>query len=534
MLSYHHKRFLIVDDFSDFRSSIRSMLRELGVKEVDTADTGEQALRMCSQKAYDFILQDFHLGDGKKNGQQVLEDLMEEKLISHEAVFVMVTAETSQAMVLSALEHEPDAYLTKPFNRSSLAQRLERLEQRKNLLKPILQALDRGKPMEVLNACITLCKQDIRYSPLCLRYRADALRDLNQDQALERLYDSIIADRPLPWAFAGLGKLLFKRGQVVQAKGIYEKALKVFPMMPALYDGMADVLVAEGDTKGAQRVLEEAIRLSPLAVRRQALLGKLAMTNEDFDTASRAYRQAVAQGAQSRFKDPESNLGLAHALISKGSDRGLDTRTRLEINTTLSAVAKDNPGDPGLQIRARLMKATSLLINDAETADKLTEQALLRLDGMEQFMSAEAALLVAKQLKALGQTEAGTAMLKNCVEIYGDDPAVMKDIARQTDDPSILNSGTAAAELNRQGVRVYKTGNLVEARAVFRKALAMQPKNISIALNMAQSLLHGTDTSQASAELEECRACLKMVGLMPDTDARYPRYQKLKSKAFAE
>ena len=44
MLSYHQKRFLIVDDFSDFRSSVRSMLRELGVKDVDTADTGEQAL----------------------------------------------------------------------------------------------------------------------------------------------------------------------------------------------------------------------------------------------------------------------------------------------------------------------------------------------------------------------------------------------------------------------------------------------------------------------------------------------------------
>lgn len=29
MLSYHQKRFLIVDDFSDFRSSVRSMLREL-------------------------------------------------------------------------------------------------------------------------------------------------------------------------------------------------------------------------------------------------------------------------------------------------------------------------------------------------------------------------------------------------------------------------------------------------------------------------------------------------------------------------
>ncbi|TVT84108.1 tetratricopeptide repeat-containing response regulator [Pseudomonas sp. H3(2019)] len=534
MLAYHQKSFLIVDDFSDFRSSVRSMLRELGVKDVDTADTGEVALRMCAQKRYDFILQDYHLGDGKKNGQQVLEDLMVEKLISHESVFLMVTAESSQAMVLSALEHEPDAYLTKPFNRAGLAQRLERLEQRKTLLKPILQALDRGKPVEVLNACIELCKQDPRYSPLCLRYRADALRDMNQNEALERLYNSILADRPLPWAYVGLGRLMFKRGQVAQAKAVYEKALKAFPMMPALYDGLAEVLVAEGDTKAAQNVLEEAVRLSPLAVRRQSLLGKLALTNEDFEGAAKAYRQAVSQGAQSRFKDPESNLGLAHALISKGSEKGLDTRTRLEINQTLSAVAKENINDPGLQVRARLMKATSLLLNDAETAEKLTEQALTHLGGMEQFMSAEAALLVAKQLKMLGQTDAGNSMLKNCAEIYGDDPVVMQGIAEQTDDPAILNSGNAAADLNRQGVRSYKAGALPEARELFRGALLLQPKNISIALNMAQSLLHGADASLDSALVEECRTCLKMVGMMPESDARYPRYQKLRSKAFGE
>ncbi|MFP3681497.1 tetratricopeptide repeat protein, partial [Pseudomonas sp. SIMBA_041] len=91
----------------------------------------------------------------------------------------------------------------------------------------------------VLNACIALCKQDPRYAPLCLRYRADALRDMHQNEALERLYNSILADRPLPWAYVGLGRLLFKRGQVGEAKAVYEKALKAFPMMPGLYDGLA-------------------------------------------------------------------------------------------------------------------------------------------------------------------------------------------------------------------------------------------------------------------------------------------------------
>ncbi|MEF9672162.1 tetratricopeptide repeat-containing response regulator [Pseudomonas sp. MWU13-2100] len=534
MLAYHQKNFLIVDDFSDFRSSVRSMLRELGVKEVDTADTGEQALRMCAQKRYDFVLHDYHLGDGKKNGQQVLEDLMTDKLISHESVFVMVTAESSQAMVLSALEHEPDAYLTKPFNRASLAQRLEKLVQRKNLLKPIMQALDRDKPAEVLAACTRLTQQDSRFAPLCLRYRADAMWNLNQFEPLERFLTGILADRPLPWAYARMGQLLFKRNQTAQAKALYETALKAFPMMPALYDGLAEVLVQEGDTRRAQSVLEEAVRLSPLAVRRQSLLGKLALANEDFESASRAYRQAVSQGEQSRFKDPESNLGLAHALISKGSERGLDTRTRLEINQTLSAVAKENANDQGLQVRARLMKATSLLLNDAETADKLTEQAMSRLDGMENFMSAEAALLVAKQLQQLGQADAGASMLKSCVEIYGDDPTVMKGIAKLTDDPEILGSGKAAIDLNVQGVRSYKGGNLDEAVDLFRRALALQPKNISIALNAAQALLVIAQKSGDAAVLEECRGCLKMVGKMPDSDPRHERYQKLRTRAFGE
>ena len=532
MLAYNKKKFLIVDDFSDFRSSVRSMLRELGVVEVDTADTGEQALLMCAQRRYDFILHDFNFGDGKKNGQQVLEDLMTDKLISHESVFVMVTAENSQAMVMSALEWEPDAYLTKPFNRAGLAQRLEKLDQRKTLLKPILQALDRGKPAEVLAACASLTEKDQRFAPLCQRYKADALRDLNQHEALESFLKMILADRATPWAYAALGKLLFKRGKASEAQAIYERAMIAFPMIPTLYDGLADVLVARGDALRAQSVLEDAVRLSPLAVRRQRLLGKLAMGNDDFESASKAYRHAVSQGQYSRFKDPESNLGLAQALISKNGDKGLDARARVEINQTLGEVAKEYGNDQGLQLRTRLMKATSLQQSDPEAAAKLTEQALEVLKGMENFLGADAALAVAAQLQRLGHEEAGAGVLKNCAEIYGDDPAVMQGISRLTDDPAILGAGKAAADLNLQGVRSYKAGNLAEAQDFFRRALALQSKNISIALNMVQSLLPAKGVAPDAARLEECRVCLNMIGMMPDTDPRYERYQKLQSRAF--
>lgn len=70
MLQYGQKSFLIVDDFTDFRTSTRSMLRELGVRDVDTADSGEQALRMCAQKRYDVILQDFHRATARRTASR--------------------------------------------------------------------------------------------------------------------------------------------------------------------------------------------------------------------------------------------------------------------------------------------------------------------------------------------------------------------------------------------------------------------------------------------------------------------------------
>jgi uncharacterized protein HemY len=56
-------------------------------------------------------------------------------------------------------------------------------------------------------------------------------------------------------------------------------------------------------------MLEEAVRLSPLAVRRQAALGKLALDNADFEGASKAFRHAVSQGQSSRYKSAETTWG---------------------------------------------------------------------------------------------------------------------------------------------------------------------------------------------------------------------------------
>jgi CheY-like chemotaxis protein len=532
MQDYSDKRFLVVDDFSDFRSSVKAMLREMGAKDVDTADRGEESILMCRQKRYDIILHDYNLGSGK-NGQQTLEELLAARLISHQCIFVMVTAESSQAMVLSALEHEPDAYLTKPFNRATLAQRLDKLVERKTLLKPVLQALDKQSPADVLSACDSLAQQDKRLAPLCLRHKAGALRELGRHDELERLLSGVLADRAVPWAYQALGNLLLARNDLVRAKEVFEKALQAFPMQPGLYDGLAVVLESQGEAKRAQDVLEDAVRISPLAIRRQMQLGKLAMRNEDFSSASKAYRTAVDQGKNSRLKSPENYLGLSQALLSGAGEESLDKRAQAEINQALAELDSQYGEDKALRVRSRLMQASSLhKSGDKARAAQLAAEAAGELDTLGEFLSAEAALAVAGQLQQLGQAEAGAAMLKSCVEIYGDDAKVMEGIAKLTDDPAILAGGKEAVELNRQGVRAYQLGRATDALELFRRALALQPKNISIALNTAQSLLRLGGEQPPAELLDECRACLDAVRMIPASDPRYERYQQLRRKAF--
>lgn len=345
MSDYSAKRFLIVDDFSDFRNSVKAMLREMGVRDVDMADRGEQAIAMCRHKRYDIILHDYNLGAGK-NGLQTLEELHAARLISNQCIFVMVTAESSQAMVLSLLEHEPDAYLTKPFNLASLAQRLDKLVERKALLKPVLQALDKRNPAEVLSACEALSKQDKRLQPLCLKYKAGALRDLARHQELEQLLQAVLADRAMPWAFQALGALLHERGDLLRGREIYEQGLKAFPMQPGLYDGLSAVLEQQGEAKRAQQVLEDAVRISPLAMRRQMQLGKLAMHNEDFEGATKAYRSAVEQGKNSRLKSPENYLALSQALMASAGEETLGKRVQLEITQVLSELGQQYAARP--------------------------------------------------------------------------------------------------------------------------------------------------------------------------------------------
>src|SRR5690606_36050978 len=109
-------------------------------------------------------------------------------------------------------------------------------------------------------------------------------------------------------------------------------------------------------------------------------------------------------------------------------------------------------------------------------------------------------------------------------EMYGDDPQVRAELASHTDDPDILAAGSDALEWNRQGILAYQQKDYTRARELLRRATASQPRNISFALNTAQSLLRLMRTEPSAALREARQARLQRARRLPDGAHRRQRF----------
>ena len=128
------KRILLVNEQRSFQVMMKAMLINLGINRITYVNSAEEARRRCQKETFDIYLLDYELGGGE-NGRQLLESLRDQHLIPPQSVVIMVSADSSRAMVLSALEAEPDEYLMKPFSQEQFSFRLKRA------LKKLLQRL---------------------------------------------------------------------------------------------------------------------------------------------------------------------------------------------------------------------------------------------------------------------------------------------------------------------------------------------------------------------------------------------------------
>ncbi len=110
-------RILVVDDEAAIRRALRTILNRHGFQ-VETADTGQQALDRYGSYHPDLILLDLGLPD--MNGLDVIRSLRSKTNIP---IVILSVQETERAKV-TALDLGADDYLTKPFGMEELLARI--------------------------------------------------------------------------------------------------------------------------------------------------------------------------------------------------------------------------------------------------------------------------------------------------------------------------------------------------------------------------------------------------------------------------
>ena len=109
---------LIVDDYLLIRSSVRSVLSELGFFNVHQADNGKAAQELMRKQPMDIVIGDWNMP--VMTGLELLRWMRMDQRYAR-VPFMMLTAESNPASVRTALQAGVNAYMIKPFTVHSFA-----------------------------------------------------------------------------------------------------------------------------------------------------------------------------------------------------------------------------------------------------------------------------------------------------------------------------------------------------------------------------------------------------------------------------
>ena len=115
------KTCLVVDDSKVIRKVARHILETLDFR-VDEAAEGREALERCALEVPDVVLLDWNMPI--MSGIEFLRALRESDILPRPKV-VFCTTENGSAHIRAALDAGADEYVMKPFDRDTLASKLQ-------------------------------------------------------------------------------------------------------------------------------------------------------------------------------------------------------------------------------------------------------------------------------------------------------------------------------------------------------------------------------------------------------------------------
>jgi two-component system chemotaxis response regulator CheY len=119
-------KILVVDDMAAMRKILKTLLAQLGYKNVDEAEDGKQALEILKQNPnkYGLVITDWNMPN--MTGIELVQAIRSDEQLKHLPI-LMVTAEAKKENVLMAIKAGVNNYIVKPFTAETLKEKMEKI-----------------------------------------------------------------------------------------------------------------------------------------------------------------------------------------------------------------------------------------------------------------------------------------------------------------------------------------------------------------------------------------------------------------------
>ena len=540
-IQYHSLSVLVADDFSSFRNTVNGMLLGLGVQKIAMASNGEEVIERCARQSFDVILCDYDLGAGR-NGQHVLEELRYKKLISWQTLFIMVSAEASRNIVMSAYDCEPDDYLMKPISARMLQRRMARLIDLREKLSKVHKALDMGNDQHAVDLLIDMSLADDRYSSPAQKMLGELFLRLGELNKAEKLYTKALEVRQLDWARLGLAKVKQRMGELDVAGKWLNRIVDDNPLYLPAYDVLADNWEEQGDTNESQNTVQKAVDVSPMSILRQKRLAVVAQVNGDTHTALEALRKSVRLGRLSCHGTAQDSVNFAKLVVdAHGEGTHIPETTLHEAMDYMETAKKNYSISDELGEEFERLEQTVQAIDEGRPVpvhEPIEEEEPADLfKGLPETTQydIEADLNEVGLLLSMGEEERAQALLEELKIKYEHDQKALEMLDAFLDEPVSETNIELVSTVNREGISLYSEGRYDEALECFEKARKLFPKHIGIQLNIAQCLIGKLKVDANNEQVfSSCEDSLNIVADLIDEDhPQYERYAKLRKMAVA-
>ncbi len=501
---FAEKWVLVIDDMEGMRSQLRMSLFSSGFAKLHVVASIKEALERMSSNRYDVILCDYALGDST-NGQQFLEYLRTNDLITRNTVFVMITAEQSYEKVVMASECAPDDYLLKPFTAAQFNARLEKLLGKQEYFLDLDKATDSKDWKRVIEECDKrLAVKDKFFLDLCKIKGSALLRDGQPSEAAD-LYREIIALRPIGWARLGLARALVKQGREVDAQILLREILTDSPQFMAAYDFLGKLLVSAGDKHEALEVLQKARSISPGTMSRIREMSTIAVSAGKPEVAEAVMRQALQQHKYSPVRQANDYAVLSKALLNQG-------KATEALNVV--ADARNSFKDEHSNI---VLYATESMAYRATGNHEKAEEALTKaMEGDLGKLPVHAVVALADACFVMGKENEAKGLLRHAIQNSHEDESIKGKV-----HDVLAAAGKGASEaaaiieeseqeivlINNTGVMKAEAGQLDEAITLLCEAAERLPNNMQIVGNA--SLVMALDLVRNGSKADRLTRCLR-------------------------